>query len=350
MASSFESEEFEALKTPSVTVLSFEDARQNVKNRIATFHRLLGKREEEILAEIDRAESLNLSKLETIELDIRKLELTLEQVELNLKSNNLVEFQTKQSQEIRDLMAQYGTKKYSLDKVCLNWEIDDTCFNELGKVTIFRTKKYERDTIAPLLKLEPMEGETNYVVSHTWFQKWKQAVNFDSSDIKCDNEIMSNIPINNLDILGKDLHTVSPIYLHSEAWDQLLYWHGMSEGSYPISFTNQIVPLPRSNTFSESKLRFSYRIITETKWGSVKYLYLTPTDTYQDVFTVATQGISNEKQEMKMYARIINMTAKKILSKMVFGTVPLSESDLITEYSDVIGTNTNLRFYFLVPV
>ncbi|KAI6649178.1 hypothetical protein LOD99_11547 [Oopsacas minuta] len=339
MASSFESEEFEALKTSSVTVLSFEDARQNVKNRIATFHRLLGKREEEILAEIDRAESLNLSKLETIELDIRKLELTLEQVELNLKSNNLKDFQTKQSQEIRNLMADYGTKKYSLGKVCLNWEIDDTCFNKLGKVTIFRTKKYERDTIAPLLELEPMEGETNYVVSDTWFQKWKQAVNFDSSDIKCDNEIMSNIPIDNIEIQGKDLDSVSCKPLHSDAWKLLLGWHGLSELSYPISvFSNSDLALH----LLKSKLRFSYRIIQGKQRGIVNFIYLYPTNTFQELLNVAMKGIGVGRDTIRIQWK----TKRKKNSFMVKVYGKVNE---ISDFSQQIGTDTNIRFYFIVP-
>ena len=285
--------------------------------------------------------------------DLKQLELTLEQVELNLNSNNLIEFQLKQASEIRVQIDYFRTQKGSLGLVCLSWQLNECVFDRLAEVSIFRTRKEERETIAPLLRQEPREGDTLYMVSDSWFHKWKQAANLDSSDLSTDDEEMENIPIENFDVLGKDLDSVDITFLHSKAWEQLLSWHGLAEASVPVSLTEApatIETIDHDHTSSHKvKLKYSYRIISQEKWGNLNHLYFNPAHTFQDVFTVVTSGLTHEEQDIKMYARYVDMSPQKVLYKLMFGSIPLKDSDLITDFSAQIGAKTNLRFYFVLP-
>ena len=326
-------------------VHTFKDARTHIKNRIATFHRLLEKREMELLLELDKLESKNRSKLMEMDTDINKLELSLEQNEANLVTNNLVEFQKRQQKEINTKIFEIQTGKYSLDKVCLNWDINETIFERIAEISIFRTRKEERDTIAPLLELEPIEGDTWYVVCDTWFHKWRDSVNLDNSDLTNDDEVMENIPIDNTGILGKDLDSVSITTLHSDAWDQLLCWHGLAEGSFPVSVTthSKLYPVHLLEPEPEPELRYSYRIMRGSTQGSINHVYLSPTQTFQDLFDVAMKNVSVDKQLITMSWKLTSKRKRSFVSSFS------DEMSVITDLSQQIGTDTNLRFHFSVP-
>ena len=348
MATSMKVNEFVILEDPIKHVMTFPEAREAIKNTFAIYHLLLGEREAELLEKLDSFEAINRSKLEPLERDLKKLELTLEQVELNLNSNILMEFQLKQASEIRNQIDHFGTIKRSLDRVCLKWELSECVFDRIAEISIFRTRKEERETIAPLLKLEPREGDTWHMVNDSWFHKWKQAANLDSSDLTNDDGVMENIPIENFEVLSKDLDFVNITTLHSKAWDQLLFWHGLADGSVPVSLTSEARPTVNNASSRGARLKFSYRIVTKNNWGNVSRLYFSPAHTFQDVFTTVTSGLAYENKNIKMYARYIDMSPPKVIHKFVFGSEPLLDSDLITDFSAQIGTNTNLRFYFLV--
>ena len=282
-------------------VLSFEDARKGVRSKFSTFRMLLGRREEELLARIDLLESKNRSILEPLKLDLKKLELTLQQLEHNLKSNTLNYFRSRQSEGIKEQIQMTENRIYSLSNVCLLWELSGDCFDTIGQVSNFRTCGYERDMIKPLLELEPEHGDTWYVVSDSWFQKWKRAVDIDSSSLKFDDRKMEDIPIDNVVILGKDLDSVQIVNLHSDAWKLLLCWHGLSEGSYPISFLST---LELNSNPSLPKLRYSYRITQGNNRGNVHFTYLYPTQTFQEVFDVAMRDIVCDRTRVRMQWRL----------------------------------------------
>ena len=322
-------------------VHTFEEARTIVKSRFATFHQLLGDREEQLLSCLDRLESINRTKLEPLQEDLRSLELTLQMSELNLKSNNLAEIMKSQKQLFNSKIFEFETKKLFLNKVCLKWELNGTVFERIAEVSVFRTRRQERDTIAPLLELEPVEGERWYVVPESWFLQWKQAVNFDSSDLTSDNEVMENIPIDNASILGRDLDSVAITTLHSDAWKQLLGWHGLAIGSVQISITTHSKLEPTSQT----KLRFCYKVLRNQILMNVNYIYLYPTQTFQDVFDVVTQDISTEKQLITMFCK--QKQSHNLLRFSQIGVYkPLDNATIVSDFSRPIGTNTNLKFYF----
>ena len=324
-------------------VHTFEEAKTAIKTRFATFHQLLWKREDELLSELDRIESINRTKLEPLQEDMRTLELTLQMSEVNIKSNNLAEFLKSQKKLLNTKIFEIGTKKYFLDKVCLNWDINESIFEKIAELYIFRTKKEERDTIAPLLELKPIEGDTWYVVCDTWFHKWRGSVNLDNSDLTKDDGVMENIPIDNLGILGKDLDSVSITTLHSNAWNQLLCWHGLAEGSVPISITTHSNLEPTSGT----KLRFCYKILRNHILETVNYIYLYPTQTFQEVYDVVMEGISIDKQLIKMFWKLKqNRNMFRFSHTGVYK--PLDDATLVTDFSRLIGTNTNLRLYICI--
>ena len=352
MAASVESNEFFLLGEPVQRVMTFVEARESITSKFAKYRQLLFKHESELMAKLDSFEVVNRDKLEPLEEDLKKLELTLEQVELNLSSNNLMEFQLKQASEIRNQIAHFMALKRSLGRVCLKWEPNECSFDKLGEVSIYRTRREERETITPLLKLEPREGDTLYVVNDTWFHKWKKAVNLDSSDLDNDDEIMENIPIDNFAVLGNELDSVNITTLHSEAWDQLLCWHGLADGSVPVSVTNDepVTAETIDNTSSyEAKLKFTYRFIRQEKWSNINHMYFHPVHTFQDVYNAVTRNLTHEKQNIKMYSRYVHFSPQKVFQKFMHGTIPLLDSDLVTDFSAQIGGNTRLRFYFVTP-
>ena len=326
-------------------VHTFEEAKTAIKTRFATFHQLLWKREDELLSELDRIESINLTKLEPLQEDMRTLELTLQMSEVNIKSNNLAEFLKSQKKLLNTKIFEIQTGKYYLDKVCLNWDINETIFERIAEISIFRTRKEERDTIAPLLELEPIEGDTWYVVCDTWFHKWRDSVNLDNSDLTNDDEVMENIPIDNTGILGKDLDSVSITTLHSDAWDQLLCWHGLAEGSFPVSVTthSKLYPVHLLEPEPEPELRYSYRIMRGSTQGSINHVYLSPTQTFQDLFDVAMKNVSVDKQLITMSLKLTSKWERIFVSSFS------DEMSVITDLSQQIGTDTNLRFHFSVP-
>ena len=116
------------LGEPVQRVMTFVEARESITSKFARYHQLLFKHESELMAKLDSFEVVHRDKLEPLEEDLKKLELTLEQVELNLSSNNLMEFQLKQASEIRNQIAHFMALKRSLGRVCLKWEPNECSF------------------------------------------------------------------------------------------------------------------------------------------------------------------------------------------------------------------------------
>ena len=345
MATKWSKKDPQFVPDPFEFVHTFRDARILIRDRIGRFHQLLDKREAELILELDRLESLNRSRLDALEADLKRLEIALHHTETNLVTNNLVEFQLKQQAEINAKIFEIGTTKHGLDKVCLKWELSEKFFERIAEVSVFRTRRQERDTIAPLLELEPVEGERWYVVPENWFLQWKQAVNFDSSDLTSDNEVMENIPIDNASILGRDLDSVDIIKLHSDTWKQLLGWHGLAEGSYPISVLTQnnwnrislMEPEP------EPEQRVSYKIIRGSSRSNITHVYLSPNNTFQSLFDVAMRNVSVDRKLIKMHWKL------KCRKRVAFSSSHSEEANLVTDFSQLIGTDTSKRFYFSVP-
>ena len=323
-------------------VLSFEDARKGIKSKFSTFRMLLGRREEELLAQIDLLESKNSSILEPLIMDLRKLELTLQQMEHNLKANTLNQFRLRQTQEIKEQIRKNEEGIFSLSSVSLLWELTCDNFDTIGQVSSFRTHRYERDMIKPLLEVKPEYGDVRYVVSGAWFQQWRLAVRMDtsSSSMKDDNRKMDNIPIDNVAILGKDLDSVDIVSLHTEAWKLLLCWHGLSEGSYPISFLVNLELELHSNPV-HSKLRYSYRITQGNNRGNVHFTYLYPTQTFQELFDVVMKDVICDRSNVQLQWR-----SKRRRNSFIRNYADTANS--VTDLTKQIGTDTNIRFYFII--
>ena len=149
---------------------------------------------------------------------------------------------------------------------------------------------------------------------------------------------MEDIPIDNVEILGKNLDSVGIVRLHSEAWKLLLCWHGLSEGSYPISFLSN---LELESNPLHSKLRYSYRISQGSNRGNVNYTFLYPTETFQELFDVAMKDIVCDKTAVRMQWR-----SKRRRNGFIHNYSDTSNS--VTDMTKQIGTDTNIRFYFII--
>ena len=102
-----------------------------------------------------------------MKIDLKDLELTLQQMEQNLKSNTLN--QLRQTEQIKEQIRINENKIKFLSTVSLFWELKEDCFETIGQVSSFRTRGFERDMIKPFLGLEAGHGDTWYVVSDSWF-------------------------------------------------------------------------------------------------------------------------------------------------------------------------------------
>ena len=214
--------------TPSLPTeddtLTIPEARECIKTKFATYHKLLDEKESELLAELELLEE----ELDHVRSNLVKLRGVVESFDKSLVTNSLnVSYGEKekslwleQIQEIED-----SENKFSH----LTLDISDEKFAEnLVGINPNLSKAKFRSQLAPLLELEPQLREEWYIVSIDWFYKFANSINLINPQPNDKWEFPVKIPIqttNDVDISK---------LLHSTAWDMLLAFNGLSSDSIPI--------------------------------------------------------------------------------------------------------------------
>ena len=101
---------------------------------------------------------------------------------------------------------------------------------------------HQKETIRDLLKTPLKEGDTWYLISTTWFRKWKKYVGcLDAKSVGKPSAKLESIDNSSLfkdesqNILKENLTDESDyVLVPKEAWTTLVSWYGLAHGQQPI--------------------------------------------------------------------------------------------------------------------
>eukprot|EP00800_Vazella_pourtalesii_P011938 TRINITY_DN2855_c0_g1_i9.p1 TRINITY_DN2855_c0_g1~~TRINITY_DN2855_c0_g1_i9.p1 ORF type:complete len:369 (+),score=70.49 TRINITY_DN2855_c0_g1_i9:65-1171(+) len=269
--------------TPSLPTeddtLTLPEARECIKTKFATYHKLLDEKESELLAELELLEE----ELDHVRSNLVKLRGVVESFDKSLVTNSLnvsygekeKSLWLKQIQEIED-----SENKFSH----LTLDISDENFAEnLIGINPNLSKAKFRSQLAPLLELEPQLREEWYVVSIDWFYKFSNSINLINPQPNDKWEFPVKIPIqttNDVDISK---------LLHSTAWDMLLAFNGLSPDSIPIkrqSYLNETTNKIEIPTIPIRKTKHNCTIGHSgeyNRFSSECEIKMFPHETYEDL-------------------------------------------------------------------
>ena len=266
---SFESEEDDILTIP--------EARNLIKDRFATYHKLLNDKESELLAELEMLEETNKSKLDHVKSDLLRLRGAIGSLDEVLGTNTLKVFYEKQKSSWEEQIRELERSESLLSHVELN--ISDEIFVEnLIHINPYLSKTKFRSQLTPLLESEPKLGEDWYIVSTEWFSEFTTSINLTDPQPNDKWEFPVKIPIQTS---GNSVEV-----LHSKAWDMLLAFNGFSPGSIPIkrqSYLNETtnkIEVPIQTTKHKCTIGHNSR---KTKFSIECEIEIFPYETYEDI-------------------------------------------------------------------
>ena len=215
--------------TPSLPTeddtLTIPEARECIKTKFATYHKLLDEKESELLAELELLEETNKPELDHVKSDLFKLRGVVGPLDVLLGTNTLKLFHEKQKSLWEEQIQDLERSESLLSLVKLNTS-DENFVENLIHINPYLSKTKFGSQLTPLLDLEPQLGEDWYVVSTKWFLELTTSINLTVPQPNDKWEFPVKIPIrtsgNNVEIL------------HSKVWDMLLAFNGLSPGSIPI--------------------------------------------------------------------------------------------------------------------
>ena len=218
--------------------LTIDAARNSVREQFANYHQLLNKKELELISELDQLETANEPELTHVKHDLKRLRGVVDSLNDSLGTNTLKIFLEKQKSIWDKEIKNFERSEELLSHVTLNYSDFNRFVNQIIEIVPFRTKAKFRTDLEPLLKLEPKLGEEWFVVSEKWFSSFAASINFYDPQPNDSWEFPKRIPIDNSCLEQVDSFTISessPYIMHSRAWDLLLGFNCLGNGSLPIN-------------------------------------------------------------------------------------------------------------------
>ena len=234
-------------ETETIQKCSLSDAEFQIRSQFSELHSRLNELQQELLRELDQLIGDRTCKNSEVEANLRVLELALEGIETTFAGNILNSEYSETKHSILNKIHQL--KQYrvpDIESILLIWDSEfERCLGKICAISqILPPQGEQRELIHRIAKSrEPELGQIWFVVSARWFKEWRSEVNFDNSIFRnmfSSQTSPKRIPIDYSNItkgstlkygLKKNRHF---ILLHSDAWELLLGWHGMENGSVPI--------------------------------------------------------------------------------------------------------------------
>ena len=225
--------------------LTIPAARNRIKDRFATYHRLLNDKESELLAELELLEETRKPELNRVRSDLVRLRGVVSSLNESFGTDSLKPFRESQRQFCETHILHFERSERLLSHVTL--QFSENFVENLIKIVPFWSKAEFRTELEPVLKLQPNFGEDWYIVSDEWFSEFTNSINLTNPQQNDSWEFPVMIPIQTDDTNNVKL-------LHSKAWDVLLGFNGFSPGSIPIkrqtylNVTTNMIEVPIRST------------------------------------------------------------------------------------------------------
>ena len=208
-------------------ILTMPEARDCIKGKFATYHKLLDDKESELLAELELLEETNKPELNHVRSDLVRLRGVVDSLDESLDTNTLKVFLGKQKSLCEEQIQELERSELLLSHVTLDIS-DETFVDNLINVNPYLSKARFRTELAPLLELKSNVKEDWYIVSKEWFSEFTTSINLTDPQQNDRWEFPVEIPIQTT----CDANCTKLLY--SKAWDMLLAFNGLSSGSIPI--------------------------------------------------------------------------------------------------------------------
>ena len=227
--------------------ITIDEARNAIKAKFTNFRRLLDKNELELSSELNQIEETNKPELTQVQHDIDQLNGVMKNLDDSLGANTLKPFLEEQKNLLNKQLQHFENSKKLLSNITLEYSNLERLIGGVIEIIPFNSKARFREKLEPTLELEPEEDEVWYVVSKSWFSDFSDSINLDNPQPNDSWEFPQCIPIDHSGIYtnGKiDANKIS--LLHSDAWNMLLGFNGLSVDSSQISrkaFHNEITGL-----------------------------------------------------------------------------------------------------------
>ena len=208
-------------------ILTIPEARECIKDKFATYHKLMDDKESELLAELELLEETNKPELNHVRSDLVRLRGVVDSLDESLGTNTLKVFLGKQKSLCEEQIQELVRSELLLSHVTLDIS-DETFVDNLINVNPYLSKARFRTELAPLLELEPDMKEDWYIISEEWFSEFTTSINLTDPQQNDRWEFPVEIPIQTT----CDANCTK--LLHSKAWDMLLAFNGLSSVSIPI--------------------------------------------------------------------------------------------------------------------
>ena len=208
-------------------ILTIPEARESIKDKFATYHKLLDDKESELLAELELLEETNKPELNHVRSDLVRLRGVVDSLDESLGTNTLKVFLDEQKSVWKRQILGFDRSIELLSNVTVNFSDIEISIRNVIKVVPFWSKAKFRTELQPVLEMEPQLGEDWYFVSKEWFSEFTTSINLTDPQQNDSWEFPVKIPIQTTCGTNSKL-------LHSKAWDMLLAFNGLSSVSIPI--------------------------------------------------------------------------------------------------------------------
>ena len=159
--------------TPSVSTkedtLTIPEARECIKTKFATYHKLLDEKESELLTELQQLEETNKPELGHVRSDLVRLRGVVSSLDESLGTQSLKQFREEQKKVCKEHVLHFERSERLLSHVKLKFS--ENFVENLIRIIPFWSKAKFRTELQPVLELEPKLGEDWYVVSDEWFSE-----------------------------------------------------------------------------------------------------------------------------------------------------------------------------------
>ena len=266
--------------TPSLPTeddtLTIPEARECIKTKFATYHKLLDEKESELLAELELLEETNKPEIKHVRSDLMRLRGVVSSFDESLGTQSLKKFREEQKKLCKEHVLHFERSERLLSHVKL--KLSENFVENLIQIVPFWSNAKFRTELQPVLKLEPKLGEDWYVVSDDWFSEFTSSINLTNPQQNDKLEFPVKIPIQTS---GSSVEV-----LHSKAWDMLLAFNGLSPDSIPIkrqTFLNETtnkIEVPKQPTEHKCTIGHNFG---NTKFSIECVIETFPCETYQDI-------------------------------------------------------------------
>ena len=256
--------------------LTIPEARECIKTKFATYHKLLDEKESELLAELELLEETNKPEIKHVRSDLVRLRGVVESFDGSLGTQSLKKFREEQKKLCKEHVLHFDRSERLLSHVKL--KLSENFVENLIQIVPFWSNAKFRTELQPVLKLEPKLGEDWYVVSDEWFSEFTSSINLTNPQQNDKLEFPVKIPIQTS---GSSVEV-----LHSKAWDMLLAFNGLSPDSIPIkrqTFLNETtnkIEVPTQPTEHKCTIGHNFG---NTKFSIECEIETFPYDTYEDI-------------------------------------------------------------------